>query len=348
MVDGLTALPAHRLAALVRAREVSAAEVLAAHLDRLEAVNPRLNAVVQVAPDAIDRAAAADAALARGERPGPLHGVPFTAKDNLETRGRGHRDRGAGAGRDGPGGRRHRGGPAAGGRRDPARQDQLPALGRPALETDQPGLRPHGQPLRPGQDPGRQQRRRGRGGGRRPLAVRPGHRLGREPAGAGPLLRRRRPQADRRAGPGHRSGRRRGADRGPQRPPHPARPDRPHGRGPGPAPRRARRPRRPRRRGRPGPGRRPGRGPDRGPAGGGPRRRRPGRPDRRHRRHRGGGRRTPSPGPAPPSRRPPRPGTATPSPASSGGPTAQARAARPSTGCCAAGTATGPELDRPG
>jgi Amidase len=86
-VDDLTALPAHRLAELVRAREVSAAEVLAAHLDRLEAVNPRLNAVVEVAPDAVDRAAAADAALARGEDPGPLHGVPFTAKDNLETRG---------------------------------------------------------------------------------------------------------------------------------------------------------------------------------------------------------------------------------------------------------------------
>jgi amidase len=86
-VDGLTALPAHRLAALVRDREVSAAEVLAAHLERLAAVNLRLNAVVQVAPDAMDRAAAADAALARGERPGPLHGVPFTVKDNLETRG---------------------------------------------------------------------------------------------------------------------------------------------------------------------------------------------------------------------------------------------------------------------
>ena len=49
-MDGLTALPASRLAELVRAREVSAAEVLAAHLDRLEEVNPRLNAVVQVAP----------------------------------------------------------------------------------------------------------------------------------------------------------------------------------------------------------------------------------------------------------------------------------------------------------
>jgi amidase len=86
-VEGLTALPAHRLAELVRAHEVSATEVLAAHLDRLDSLNPGLNAVVQVAPDAMDRAAAADAALAGGEDPGPLHGVPFTAKDNLETVG---------------------------------------------------------------------------------------------------------------------------------------------------------------------------------------------------------------------------------------------------------------------
>jgi len=86
-VEGLTGLPAHRLARMLRAREVSAAELLAAHLDRLEAVNPLVNAVVRLAPDAMDRAMAADQALVRGEEPGPLHGVPFTAKDNLETRG---------------------------------------------------------------------------------------------------------------------------------------------------------------------------------------------------------------------------------------------------------------------
>jgi amidase len=86
-VEGLTGLPAHRLARMLRAREVSAAELLAAHLDRLEAVNPLVNAVVRLAPDAMDRATAADQALARGEEPGPLHGVPFTAKDNFETRG---------------------------------------------------------------------------------------------------------------------------------------------------------------------------------------------------------------------------------------------------------------------
>jgi amidase len=86
-VEDLTALPAHRLAALLAGREVSAAEVVAAHLERIERVNPRLNAVVQLAPDALERARAADHALAAGQAPGPLHGVPFTAKDNLETAG---------------------------------------------------------------------------------------------------------------------------------------------------------------------------------------------------------------------------------------------------------------------
>jgi amidase len=65
-VESLTRLPAHRLARMLRAREVSAAELLAAHLDRLETVNPLVNAVVRQAPDAMDRARAADQALARG------------------------------------------------------------------------------------------------------------------------------------------------------------------------------------------------------------------------------------------------------------------------------------------
>jgi Asp-tRNA(Asn)/Glu-tRNA(Gln) amidotransferase A subunit family amidase len=86
-VEGLTSLPAHRLAQLLRARELSATELLAAQLDRLEAVNPAVIAVVRLAPDAVDRARAADQAVARGEEPGPLHGVPFTAKDNVETGG---------------------------------------------------------------------------------------------------------------------------------------------------------------------------------------------------------------------------------------------------------------------
>jgi len=86
-VGDLTALPARRLAALLAAREVSAVAVLAAHLERIERVNPGLNAIVQLAPDVMEQARAADDALAAGHAPGPLHGVPFTAKDNLETQG---------------------------------------------------------------------------------------------------------------------------------------------------------------------------------------------------------------------------------------------------------------------
>ena len=77
---------ATRLAAAIRAGEVSALEVVDAHLARIAAVNPALNAVVQLAADrARAEARRADAALARGEIFGPLHGVPFTAKDSLST-----------------------------------------------------------------------------------------------------------------------------------------------------------------------------------------------------------------------------------------------------------------------
>jgi amidase len=86
-MDDLTMSSARRLAGLLRAREVSAAEVMAAHLARLGEVNPSLNAVVQLAADAEERAREADAALATGAVVGPLHGVPFTAKDNLASRG---------------------------------------------------------------------------------------------------------------------------------------------------------------------------------------------------------------------------------------------------------------------
>lgn len=78
---------ATQLAAMLRAREVSSVEVVTACLERIAAVNPAINAVVRLAPDALDRARAADAALARGESSGPLQGLPFTIKDSLDTAG---------------------------------------------------------------------------------------------------------------------------------------------------------------------------------------------------------------------------------------------------------------------
>ena len=57
-----------------------------AHLSRLESVNPKLNAVVQLRADAArQQARAADEAVSRGARVGPLHGVPITLKDSLDT-----------------------------------------------------------------------------------------------------------------------------------------------------------------------------------------------------------------------------------------------------------------------
>ena len=75
------------MAGAVRARDVSSVELVEACLRRIETVNPRINAVVRLAPDAVDRARAADAELAHGIAAGPLHGVPFTIKDSLDTAG---------------------------------------------------------------------------------------------------------------------------------------------------------------------------------------------------------------------------------------------------------------------
>ena len=75
------------LAALIRTGKASSLEVVDACLARIEAVNPRLNAVVQLADDARERASEADRGLANGTVRGPLHGVPFTAKDSLDTAG---------------------------------------------------------------------------------------------------------------------------------------------------------------------------------------------------------------------------------------------------------------------
>ena len=84
----LTGLPAIALAGLVARREASAGEVVAAHLDRIAAVEPLINAVVAMdAGHALAAARVADAALARGEPVGPLHGVPVTVKDNIEAAG---------------------------------------------------------------------------------------------------------------------------------------------------------------------------------------------------------------------------------------------------------------------
>jgi len=75
------------LAELIRRREISPVEVVQAHLDRIEAVNPKINAIVTVADDALEAAKAAERAVLQGHELGPLHGVPFTVKDSIDTAG---------------------------------------------------------------------------------------------------------------------------------------------------------------------------------------------------------------------------------------------------------------------
>src|SRR5438552_3263469 len=76
------------VASAIRARRVSAVEALEAHLAQIERYNAALNAVITIQPEqARQRAREADEALARGQRWGPLHGVPFTLKDAHATAG---------------------------------------------------------------------------------------------------------------------------------------------------------------------------------------------------------------------------------------------------------------------
>ena len=81
-------LGALELAASIRSREVSSREVVEAHLARIDAVNPHLNAVVRRLDEvALAAADAADKALADGGELGVLHGVPITVKENIDLAG---------------------------------------------------------------------------------------------------------------------------------------------------------------------------------------------------------------------------------------------------------------------
>ncbi|USX27009.1 amidase [Oxalobacteraceae bacterium OTU3CINTB1] len=76
---------ATKLAELIRTKEISPVEVMQAHLERIEAVNPQVNAIVTIAGDALQAAKAAETAVLSGAELGPLHGVPFTVKDSIDT-----------------------------------------------------------------------------------------------------------------------------------------------------------------------------------------------------------------------------------------------------------------------
>ena len=88
-VDGeLIYLSAKRVAQLIRDKRTTATEVIKAYIDRINLVNPKLNAVVQNCFErALREARDLDAMQAQGRMKGPLHGVPMTIKDSLDTEG---------------------------------------------------------------------------------------------------------------------------------------------------------------------------------------------------------------------------------------------------------------------
>jgi amidase len=88
MFDDLPDLTATELARMLREREVSAREVLDAHLGRIDLWNPVVNAIVTRTTElALARARALDEAVAGGEEPAPLHGLPIAHKDLVDTAG---------------------------------------------------------------------------------------------------------------------------------------------------------------------------------------------------------------------------------------------------------------------
>lgn len=79
---------AKSLARVIQAKELSSEELVNAYVKRIEEVNPKLNAIVQLkAEEALQQAKETDNLLAKGEIIGPLHGVPVTIKDSLDTAG---------------------------------------------------------------------------------------------------------------------------------------------------------------------------------------------------------------------------------------------------------------------
>jgi amidase len=81
-------MSAIEMARLIRTKKLSAREALADHLKQIERVNPKVNAIITLVPEMAAKAAAnADEMQARGEKLGPLHGLPAAHKDLKETRG---------------------------------------------------------------------------------------------------------------------------------------------------------------------------------------------------------------------------------------------------------------------
>lgn len=86
--DAIYYQQASTLAEMIRSKQITSMEVVQAHLDRIETINPRINAIVTLMGEqALKDAALADKAVAAGKILGPLHGVPFSIKDAIDTAG---------------------------------------------------------------------------------------------------------------------------------------------------------------------------------------------------------------------------------------------------------------------
>ncbi|MGH9961559.1 MAG: amidase, partial [Pyrinomonadaceae bacterium] len=84
-MNDLISKSASELIDLIKSRTVSPVEVAEAYLNRIGKLNPVLNAIVTIAPDVLEKAREAEAAIMRGESVGALHGLPLTVKDTIET-----------------------------------------------------------------------------------------------------------------------------------------------------------------------------------------------------------------------------------------------------------------------
>src|SRR5215472_9014490 len=87
-MSDLTLAPALDIARHIREKTISPLELAELHLAKIERLNPKLNAFVQVDPDGVRRRArAAEAAVMNGQTLGPLHGIPISIKSSIDVAG---------------------------------------------------------------------------------------------------------------------------------------------------------------------------------------------------------------------------------------------------------------------
>ena len=87
MIEDLSSKSLPEIVSLITSRAISTVDLVETYLNRIEEVNPSVNAVVTIAPDILESARQCDSELARGNIIGPLHGMPLTIKDTIATRG---------------------------------------------------------------------------------------------------------------------------------------------------------------------------------------------------------------------------------------------------------------------